>query len=283
MTLQTRLRSSRTVRAVVNVRTVLKNHRGDVVRHPLLMARFLATTPELSNWTYDLQNADDLLALAAEAVGRPAAELQAYGRELEGDHQLRQALRDRLAVRRDRRPEPHYGKRVIFYALVRSLGPGVVAEAGTHDGFGSVVMAAALRRNIAEGRPGRLQTFDLNPNAGWLLSEQDLEVVTQHTGLTVDTLPVHLTEGVDLFIHDSLRTTENEHAEYAIARSKARGDSIYLFCDNLDTTDALVELCAEHDVPLTRMKERPARHWWPGNELGLARLPATREGTRPER
>lgn len=279
MTLQARVRSSRLARAGFNARTIAKGHRGDALRHPVLMARFLATTPELSNWTYDLQNADELVALAAGAVGRPVAELLAYGRELETDHQLRQALRDRLTARRDRSSEPRYGKRVILYALVRSIGPAVVAEAGTHDGLGSVVMAAALRRNIAERRPGCLLTFDVNPNAGWLLSEQDLEVVTQHTGLTVDTLPVHLTDGVDLFIHDSLRTAENEHAEYAIARANARGEAVYLFCDNVNTTDALAELCAALDVPLIRMKERPARHWWPGNVLGLAQVPATRDVT----
>lgn len=132
MTLQTRVRSSRLARAGFNARTIAKGHRGDALRHPVLMARFLATTPELSNWTYDLQNADELLALAlaAGAVGRPVAELLAYGRELETDHQLRQALRDRLTARRDRSSEPHYGKRVVLYALVRSIGPAVVAEAG---------------------------------------------------------------------------------------------------------------------------------------------------------
>jgi predicted O-methyltransferase YrrM len=286
MTLQRRLRSSRLARAGFNARTIARGHRSDALRHPVLVARFLATTPEVSNWTYDLENADELLALAAGAVGRPAAELLAYGRELETDQGLRQALRDRLAARRDRGSEPHYGKRVILYALVRSIGPVMVAEAGTHDGFGSVVIAAALRRNIAEGRPGRLLTFDVNPDAGWLLSDRDLEIVAQHTGRTVDTLPVHLTDGVDLFIHDSLRTAENEHAEYAIARANARGEAVYLVCDDVNTTDALVELCAEHDVPLTRMKERPARHWWPGNVLGLAQLPATQnchDPMRPER
>ena len=106
MTLQRRLRSSRLACAGFNARTVASGHRGDALRHPVLMARFLATTPEVSNWTYDLENADELLALAAGAVGRPAAELLAYGRELETDQRLRQALRDRLAARRDRGSEP---------------------------------------------------------------------------------------------------------------------------------------------------------------------------------
>jgi predicted O-methyltransferase YrrM len=276
MTAKARLRSSRLARAAFNTRTVARAHRAEAARHPWKMARFLATTPELSNWTYDLENLDELLALAAAVVDRPAAELQSYARELEDDAALRDALRARLRPRRDRRSEPFYGKRTILYALVRSTAPQIVAESGTHDGLGSVLLAAALRRNAAEGRPGRLLTFDINADAGWLLSDADGELVTQHTGPTSETLPAGLAGGVDLFIHDSLRTVENEQREYAVARASARGETLLVFCDNINTTDVLERLCADTGVPLMRLEERPARHWWPGNVLGLARVPAAR-------
>ncbi len=35
-------------------------------------------------------------------------------------------------------------------------------------GLGSVVLAAALLRNAAEGHPGRLTSLDINPEAGYL-------------------------------------------------------------------------------------------------------------------
>lgn len=270
-----RLRANRWVRAAYNTRTVLTAHRREAARRPVATLRFLLSTPELSNWTYELENAPELLALAATAVGRPPAELQAHARELEADAGLRTALRGRLAARRDRSAEPHYGKRAITYALVRSQGPTVVAESGTHDGLGSAVIAAALRRNAAEGRPGRLLTFDINPDAGWLLGDEDRELVTQHVGPTSETLPAHLpAAGVDLFLHDSLRTVVNERREYDVALSCVRGPELLVVCDDVRTTPVLEELCASRGVGLTRLPERPARHWWPGNVLGLALVPA---------
>ena len=190
---------------------------------------------------------------------------------------LRDRLRAQLGRRHDRRTEPHYGKRAIQYALVRALGPGHVAETGTHDGLGAVVLAAALRRNAAEGRPGRLSTFDINPDAGWLLGDPERDLVRRHVGPTSETLPGALADGVDLLLHDSLRTPENERAEYTAALAAARGHQLVLYCDDLRSTDVLAELCRERSLELHRLPERPLDHWWPGNVLGLVRVPLQAE------
>ncbi len=273
MALPDRLRSSRLLRAGVNAREIAVAHRGAALRHPVAVVRFLLTTPELSNWTYDLENRDELLALAGPAVGVEASALRAYADELEQDLVLRDRLRAQLGPRRDRRSEPRYGKRSIQYALVRALGPRHVAETGTHDGLGAVVIAAALRRNAAEGRPGRLSTFDLNPEAGWLLGDPERELVRRHEGPTSRTLAAGLEDGVDLLIHDSLRTPDNERAEYATALAAARGPQLVIYCDDVRSTDALAELCRERSLALCRLPERPRRHWWPGNVLGLVLVP----------
>ena len=52
-----------------------------------------------------------------------------------------------------------------WYALVRALKPAHVVETGTDKGLGTVVLAAALRRN----NRGQVTTIDTNPDSGYLI------------------------------------------------------------------------------------------------------------------
>lgn len=79
--------------------------------------------------------------------------------------------------------------------------------------------------------------------------------------------------GVDLFLHDRLRTVENERFEYDTALSCIRGMELIVTCDDLHITNVLAELCVARGVELAHLRERPARQWWPGNDVGLTRFP----------
>jgi len=66
------------------------------------------------------------------------------------------------------------GDRRAIYGIVRALKPARILEIGTHIGSSTVHIAAALRENSAEGRPGTLTTVDVidvnSARAPWALS-----------------------------------------------------------------------------------------------------------------
>lgn len=82
-----------------------------------------------------------------------------------------------------------YARRVGWYAFIRALKPEHVVETGVDKGLGTCVIAAALLRNAAEDRPGRVTSIDINPEAGYLARQQPWsEVVDLVIGDSITTL-----------------------------------------------------------------------------------------------
>jgi hypothetical protein len=53
------------------------------------------------------------------------------------------------------------GDRRAIYGLIRALKPATLLEIGTHVGSSTLHIAAALRANARDGRPGKLTTVDV--------------------------------------------------------------------------------------------------------------------------
>ena len=156
--------------------------------------------------------------------------------EINDDGDLRAHVREATA-RSDRRgladATVRLGRRVGWYALVRSLRPAHVIETGTDKGLGSVVLAAALLKN----GHGRLTTIDLNPDSGYLIAGRYADVVDRVVGDSVEMLGASQ-DPVDVFLHDSLHTLEYETAELQAVRSRLTPEAVVL-SDNAHMTDAL--------------------------------------------
>lgn len=268
-------RARRSLRRVALVRfgaraSVLWRERSAARRRPRDAARYLLRGREIANFTYELANQDDAVTFIADALGSPRPRVQRYARELHDDDDLRSRLAAGLRTRPDRERTPRYGKRTLYYCIVRCEQPDVVVETGTHDGLGAAVLARALERNAAEGHPGELLTFDVNPGAGWLLDAAMRRWTQCHVGDTRLTLPRALEcRRVDVFLHDSLKTREHETLEFNIAlrRGAAR---LVLITDDARATGTLGELSSLHGGRYMTFRERPWRHFWPGNEIGIA-------------
>jgi hypothetical protein len=226
---------------------------------------YVLTDPEPDNFSYELANENDLIAWVALVSGCP-----------EGDTELRRRLR---AATKPHwawsKPEPPYGKRLGWYALVRLMAPALVVETGVHDGLGSLLLLRALERNAQAGHEGRLVSFDINPAAGWLAAPDprwELRIESTRTGL-----PALLAQApaVDLFIHDSLHTYEHERFEMTTVAPKlgARG---VLVSDNVHATRALAQTSEEFGLDYHEFFERPADHFYTGGGMGAgARSPRT--------
>lgn len=228
--------------------------------------RWLVRSREHTNLTYDLTplNRMHLAWFVAGVAGVPVAEAEGYLDELDEDSNLRghvQAVTAASPRARLADPEVRYGRRLGWYALVRATKPGMVVETGTDKGLGSCVLAAALLRNGS----GRLVTFDVNPDSGYLIDGKYAEVVERR--IEDARLGLAAVGSVDLFIHDSLHTREHEDAEI---RAVAVAEGGMVLTDNAHVTDALPCWAAETGRQFAYFQERPAGHWYPGGGIGIA-------------
>jgi hypothetical protein len=238
--------------------------------------RWLFRSREVSNFTYELANEDEIPALLGSILGRPEEELAGYLAELRADEELTASLRKGLKRNRKRDPDPRLGKRRLIYCAVRAERPRLVVESGVHDGLGTVVILRALRRNAEDGDPGELLGFDINPDAGWLVDavgapgNWTLEVGDVRKRLE----PALSGRRVDLFIQDSLKTLEYESFELETAAAHA-GSRLLLYSDDASVTGAISRVCERRGGRSATLRELPLDHYWRGNLLGLCLLETT--------
>jgi cephalosporin hydroxylase len=256
----------RTARPLLKL-AVLRRYHVRSLRHAL---GYLLRDREITNFTYDLANGDELADFLASATGRPREAVDTYLRELSEDHELDERLTAKLRRRLERNPRPKFGRRAGWYALVRIFEPSLVVETGTHDGLGTAVLLRALERNAAEGKVGRLLSFDIDPASGWLVAGADPDLLDLHVGDTARTLkPALDARAVGLFVHDSLHTYEHETFELETAVRHA-AERLVLVSDNAHASDALPDLCGRLGIQYHHFRERPRDHFYPGAAIGLA-------------
>jgi hypothetical protein len=242
-----------------------------VREQPLLVACYVLLDPEVGDFSYELENEDELVDFLAIALGVEGVEIAGYLREIDRNAELRRELARRARLRFDTKQQIHLGLRVSWYAVTRALKPRLVVETGIKHGFGSLVLLSALERNASEGSPGRLISFDTDPFSGWAVPERLREHWQPVFASTFDMLDAIL-EGheVDLFICDTPPDYDIEAFEMGVAMRHASQD-ITLIAANGDRTSALPELAAEMNGEYCHFVEHPKRHIYPGAGCGLAR------------
>jgi predicted O-methyltransferase YrrM len=248
------------------------------------MLRWTVASKEYYNHTYPLTdlNRGYLVSYVAVITGHDEATIEKYFCELETDEEFRSLLVRLTRQSRDRHncdEEPRYGRRIGWYALVRATGPRVVLETGVDRGLGTAVIAAALRRNAAEGRPGIVYATDIIPECGHLLAEPYKSHCRIVLGDSVETLK-KFAEPVDVFLHDSDHRPEYEWAEFLAIQPRLHAASLVL-SDNSQQSPKLREFAARTGRKFLYFQDQPRGHWWPGDGIGTA-FPATGKISYPE-
>jgi predicted O-methyltransferase YrrM len=237
---------------------------------------WLVVSREYSNFTYELttENVVEMAWFVAAVTGLEFDESFGYIEELHNDQALLDHLRRAAAdspLRRVMDPEPRYGRRAAWYAIVRATRPQHVVEAGVDKGLGSCVFAAALLRNADEGHHGRLTAFDINRDAGALIGGEYASVIDLRYGDSIAMLTAS-DSPVDLFLHDSNHRYEHEFDEYrAVAGSLT--ESALVMTDHGGL--ALSDFAKSSGRRFLVFREDPADHWAPGGVLGVAMHVAT--------
>lgn len=229
---------------------------------------WLVRNRETTNYTYDLDplNVDQLCWFVSAATGAEIKEVRTWAQELEQDEELAAALTKRLSSNPTWRvcaTEPHWARRLGWYAIVRAVQPDRVVETGTHLGLGSCVIAAALLRN----GHGRLTTIDIDSDAGHLITEPWAGVIDRRIGSSLTELAAM--RDVDIFLHDSWHTYDYETRELAAVEANLRPRAIVL-SDNAHDSAALSDWAERTGRHYLFFKEQPRDHWWPGDGIGVA-------------
>lgn len=233
---------------------------------------WLFRSREDSNFTYALTQRCqiNLVAGLSTILNASPDAIQDYMSEIQNDAEFR----DHIASLQPKHPEryrtdqePHVGRRMVWYAVVRATKPEVVVETGVDQGMGAVVLCAALKRNAAEGYIGRYFGTDINPVAGYFLSGEYASFGKILYGDSLKSLET--LEKIDVFINDSDHSAEYEQAEYELIRSKLSRRSVVLG-DNSHVTSKLAEFSLHYGRRFVFLAEEPADHWYRGAGVGVS-------------
>jgi hypothetical protein len=234
---------------------------------------YLLLDPETDNFTYDLSNEPELAAWVTTVTGCEPGVASRCVSEPGADERLLVRLRAATAGRwLWTKREPRFGKRLGWYALARILKPGLILETGVHDGLGSMILVRALERNADEGVTGRLVSFDINPNAGWLVGEHplwELRIESSRAGLPAvlarQTAP-------DMFVYDGVHSRDAELWELETVQARLSDDGVLVSDDA--HTGAMAAVCERHGLVYSEVAERPSGHFYPGALLAAGRRAA---------
>jgi hypothetical protein len=236
-----------------------------------MIERWAWRDTESSNFYYRLtpSNRDHLAHALAVVTGESHDAIVRYFDEIEGDEQLRMHIQQSLkSTDYGRDIRVNFGRRIGWYALVRTLKPAVVVETGVDHGVGSCVLASALLRNVSDGSSGRYFGTEVRPEAGQLFREPYTQVGSILYDDSIRSLQ-KLEGSVDLFINDSDHSGEYEYQEYLAIEPKLSSRAVILG-DNAHVTDSLSRFSRERGRKFIFFAEKPSDHWYPGAGIGIS-------------
>ncbi len=238
------------------------------------MESWLSTSRETTNFTYDLTelNLTHLAGFVSGVTGATLAQAEAMIAELAADKELAEHVRVQTQNAGPRGElsdlVARYARRAGWYALVRLTKPRLVVETGVEKGLGSVVLCAALRKNAAEGHPGRYLGTDIDTGAGWMLKGPYAEVGKILYGDSIESLKT-ITDPIDFFINDSDHSSDYERREYETIAGKL-SDRAIILGDNAHVTPEIYNFARKSGRKFLYFQERPKDHWYPGAGIGAA-------------
>lgn len=265
---QTRAHSLSRLRWITKYR--LLHHFGLRLRHNLRAGlKYVLLDPETESFTYALDNEHDVVDALAGPLRTSRRDLLGFIAETRTDPELNERLAHHLRRRFDVKHRPQLGNRLVWYLIARALKPELIVETGIYQGLGSLGLLRALERNAAEGRPGELLSFDMNPRAGSVVREELHARWRRVVGSTSDLLvPALEGRSVGMLIHDTPHTDENQRLEFGAALAHAAPRLVLV--DSSGCMPTLSLLCAERAVPYHRIELRSRAHIYPGAKLAFA-------------
>jgi predicted O-methyltransferase YrrM len=231
---------------------------------------------EDNNFYYQVSeiNRDQIIHACAYILKKEYVEIDFFVSELENDRGIREHIHARLQENGfSRGIEIEFGRRIAWYAFVRSLKPKVVVETGVAHGVGACVIAKALEENKREGFPGTYYGTDIDLKAGSVFSGKYSEQGEILYGDSIESLK-KLNSKIDLFINDSNHDPEYEYREYQEVVEKLN-EGAFIIGDNAHSTMSLSKFSLETGRKFVFIPEFPKNHWYPGAGIGVSVPPSS--------
>ncbi len=234
---------------------------------------WLLSSRELDNFTYDIIERDrhyiaSLTALLCE-VDEPA--VAEYLRQCDEDlEELRSHVRHITTISDDRHTSDpdakSSGKRMLWYALTRAKKPKLVVEVGVKRGTGTCLIAAALKRNSAEGHPGRILGLDIDPRAGCLIRKPYDGLATLLLEDCIHYLMREPCEPIDIYIDDAIADIHLQAAELKALHPRLTKDTVISINYHSEQLLAFAWKIARRYVVY---RDEPRDFWFPGQAIAL--------------
>ncbi len=237
-------------------------------RRPIRALRYVLWDPEVESFSYDLANPNELAAFLPPSLGMEPAPAEGGSDEARRDPVL---TRDRGFHWSSKRRQP-LGNRTLWYVVIRATKPRLVVEAGVHEGLGSEMILVALRRNAAEGHPGKLVSFDIFEDTGWQVAPElrdNWEFVLESTLTGMER--VLRGRAVDLFIHETPHVEEFIVPEVTAA-ARHTGERLTVIDTSGHTCAALRQMASACGGTCDYFLDHPLDHIVRSNGTNLAVL-----------
>ena len=225
-----------------------------------------SNTGQNSNLTHN--NKDYLPWFVSNVAQAAISEIRGYFEELKSDSELLAYIQTGLIKHRrggEIDDQPHFGRRLDWYALARVTKPLVLVETGTEKGFGSLVLAHAIGWNN-NGRV--LHTLDIEPSAGLLIGDRFNRTIIQKIGDSIRSMTD--LANIDFFIHDSDHSAEDERPEIDAVFSRLSANAICQ-SDNSNVTNVLSEWSKQTGRQFSFFKDEPLARWYRGCGIGVSK------------
>jgi predicted O-methyltransferase YrrM len=241
---------------------------SEIAKYCCKHVRWLFSCSEYYNHSYELTTASkqQIAASLAPVFNTSTEHILELFNELRDNEALATVLR---INKHKGTQELFYGRRAIWYALVRLVRPSLIVETGTAAGLGTMILAAALQKNYEETSPkGIVITVDNQKESGYLIHKTfepffKREIQDSITFLQQDSYLI------DMLIHDSNHDASFEQNEYLFAQERLASGAI-IISDNANETNELLKFARRISKNFIYLQDKPFKHWWPGDGIGIA-------------
>ena len=234
---------------------------------------WIFSSRESSTFTFNLtlRNRKYLIHYVSLITKQSYEVIEKYFSEVENNKVLKDYVIKRIRGSKYRHKKDlrcDFGSRVAWYAIIRANKCQVVVENGVEIGYTGILLCDALLKNKQEGFAGMYYGLDINPDAGYLISESPYSGISKI--LVADALASlsNFSMPIDFYFSDGLRTQEYEKREFDLLFEKVNNTGV-IVSNKLDLSDALADCATQNNWDFIYFKEQPFKHWFPGSGLGI--------------
>ena len=231
--------------------------------------KWLLFGKEISNFTYEIKNHNEIVDLVKAITNIKYNDLNNIIEELNPDNdEFKKNISSEYY--KDFSNKNIFGRRMVWYLLVRTIKPEIVIESGVDKALGSSLLIYALYKNSLEFKheseyigidikKNKKTYFDPNSTA-----YKNFKFYEKDTLSFLETLNI---KKKILYISDAEHTYDFEKKEYNLIKEKMSDGSVIISDNN---SGALSDFSRKNNRNILFFKEEPKDTWYTGATTGVS-------------